>query len=142
MSTEVAIAYICFAGIVIGLFVYYALDPYGDAKKRLAERWMAGGGMTEGYLLEGKLIQYADPREHRGNRYRVVYGYEANGEKYKATRYFENNYPTVVGIYYNPEKPNVWMFHCEVGTKRPVRRILIAVGAAVVSIAAMMIVLL
>lgn len=142
MSTEVAIAYICLAGIVIGFLVYCVLAPYGDAKKRLAERWMAEGGMTEGYLLEGRLIQCGNANRRKGKQYRVVYGYKVDGKLYKATKCSESNYPMVADICYDPEKPNIWMFHSEVETKRPARRILIAVGAAAASMAVMATVLL
>lgn len=95
----------CGVGLYCLIFVYIK----GKTRnQKIVEKWYAQGGVTDGFLEDGKVVRQRDLNESgrlAEDLWEIKYRYEVNEKTYYLTLCFLGDYPGRIHVYYDPEHP-------------------------------------
>ena len=95
----------CGVGLYCLIFVYIKGKT---RKQKIAEKWEALGGKTEGVLEDGKVVRHGDLNasgRYSEDLWEMTYRYKVNWKTYYLTLRFLGKHPGKITVYYDPKHP-------------------------------------
>lgn len=96
-------------GCGVGLYCFIFVFIKGKTRnQKLVEKWYAQGGVTDGFMEDGKIRRHADLNESGSGAedvWEIKYRYKVNWKTYYLTLCFLGDYPGKIKVYYDPEHP-------------------------------------